>query len=118
MTRTRLHKFYYQFCGSPLTILDCYHILLKQWSADSCCVFQVWSDNGFVEVAEHVMVHVSESSKDYSQVSVCFIYFFIYMFTEVQRLINNNTKVFFTRYFINFYCFMSSRSWYELLGPF
>ena len=44
------------------------HILLEQWSADSCCVFQVWSDNGFIEVAEHVMVHVYESSKDYSQV--------------------------------------------------
>ena len=39
------------------------HILLEQWSADSCCVFQVWSDNGFIEVAEHVMVHVSEVRK-------------------------------------------------------
>ena len=53
------------------------------------------------------MVHVCESSKDYSQVSVSFIYFFIYMFTEVQRLVNNNTKVFFTRYFLYFNCFMT-----------
>ena len=36
------------------------------------------------------------------------VYFFIYMFAEVQRLINDNTKVFFTRYFLNFYCFLTS----------
>ena len=50
------------------------------------------------------MVHIFGCSKDYPQVSVCFVYVFIHMFTCSMITSRSFSLV----YFLYFYCFVSS----------